>query len=175
MYFIALVAPGEINTQVLKWKHFMKEHFGCSVALRSPAHITLLPPFWLEDTKEIELQQILGSFTSDIAELEIQLDGFSHFGNRVLFVKVRENLALEQLRNQTENHFIQSFTDVIKKENRPFHPHITIANRDLKPGGFEKAWEHFSKKEFKEAFRAKKISLLKLNAGTWDVINEKNW
>ena len=48
MYFIALVASDEINQQVLKWKLMMKEKYKCEVALKSPAHITLIPPVWMK-------------------------------------------------------------------------------------------------------------------------------
>ena len=55
MYFIGIAAPAEVNEQVLQWKHYMRDHYGCTVALRSPAHITLIPPFWMEEVLEKEL------------------------------------------------------------------------------------------------------------------------
>ncbi len=55
MYFVALVAPPDINADVLKWKNFFKEKFGCTVALKSPAHITLIPPFWMKEESEDDL------------------------------------------------------------------------------------------------------------------------
>ncbi len=175
MYYIAIICPGEPGNKIMRLKHWMKEQFGCVVALKSPAHITLIPPFWLEETAEEKLQQMLLSFTSNADELEIHLDGFSHFGKRVLFVQVKEDPAMEEIKKQVELHFLRSFQDVIKPDDRPFHPHITIANRDMKPGDFYKAWQHFSQTEFKEVFRAKTISLLKLSPGKWDVIGEKHW
>jgi hypothetical protein len=39
MYFIASVCPEEIDKQVMKWKLWMKEKYGCEAALRSPAHV----------------------------------------------------------------------------------------------------------------------------------------
>lgn len=175
MYFVAILCPPPADEKVLRFKHWMKDRFGCVVALKSPAHITLIPPFWLDETKEAELQQTLQSITSDKDELEIQLNGFSHFGKRVLFVNVKDNPALEELKNQIEIHFMKSFSDIIKKDNRPFHPHITIANRDLKPGDFEKAWEHFSKNNFNATFNTRTISLLKLSTGKWNVIGSTKW
>jgi len=151
----------------------MKEQFGCVVALKSPAHITLIPPFWLEQEKETALQHTLQSLPINIDEAGINLQGFSHFNKRVLFIHVKENPALEEIRQQTEKHFIQMFGNSIKAGNRPFHPHITIANRDIKPSDFIKAWEYFVKKDFKEMFRVKSISLLKLGPDKWNVIGEK--
>jgi 2'-5' RNA ligase len=175
MYFIAIVCPPELDKKVLQFKYRMKEQFGSVVALKSPAHITLIQPFWLEEDKEEDLKRTLDLFTSDMDELEIQLEGFSHFGKRVLFVRVKENPSLEELKNQVGNHFVSLYGDIIKKDDRPFHPHITIVNRDLKPGDFEKAWQHFSNRIFKEEFRAQTISLLKLTNGKWNVMSEKRW
>lgn len=175
MYYIAVVCPSPVNEKVLQYKVWMKEQFGCMVALKSPAHITIIPPFWLEEKKEVELLETLQSFSSRLPEAEIQLEGFNHFGKRVLFINVGENKILNDLKTRAECHFMESFAGCIKKDNRPFHPHITIANRDMKPSHFEKAWEYFSEKEFEETFSVKKLSLLKLSKEKWNVIAEKNW
>ena len=175
MYFVAILCPQAVNEKVLLFKNWMKEQFGCVVALKSPAHITLVPPFWLGEAKELLLLQAVQSFESTMDGLEIEVEGFSHFGRRVLFVSVKENLALKELKSQVEEHFIKSFSASIQKDDRPFHPHITIANRDLKPSDFEKAWQNFNNKEFHEIFLTKRISLLKLRSGKWNVIGEKQW
>ena len=175
MYFVAILCPPPLNEKVQQLKYWMKERFGSVVALRSPAHITLIQPFWFEEEKERDLKRSLQEFTSDMDELEIQLDGFSHFGIKVLFAAVRKNNSLEELKKQAEVHFVNSYSGIVKKDDRPFHPHITIANRDLKPGDFEKAWSHFSERSFTDEFSSKTISLLRLTEGKWIVISEKQW
>jgi len=175
MYFVAILCPRHVNEKVLLFKNWMKEQFGCVVALKSPAHITLVPPFWLSEAKEGLLLQALQSFGSKIDGLQIELDGFSHFGKRVLFASVKDNPHLNELKSQVQAHFIKSFGTSIKKDDRPFHPHITIANRDLKPSDFEKAWQHFNTKTFHESFLANSIFLLKLRSGRWHVIGEGQW
>lgn len=175
MYFVAIMCPPETDKNVRQFKNWMKEQFGSVVALRSPAHITIIPPFWLELNNEEKLLESLEAFASDGNELHIQLDGFSSFGKRVLFIRVLENPAMEEIKDQAVQHFAKSFGDLVRKDERPFHPHITIANRDLKPGDFEKAWLHFKGKNYKENFSSKTISLLKLTEGYWKLIAEKRW
>lgn len=175
MYYVAIVCPAAINEKVLEYKHWMRDNLGCTVALKSPAHITLIPPFWMEETKETELQQIIQSFQTNLKEVEIQLLRFSHFSNKVIFISVKENPALNEIKKQTEAYFIKSFGKIIKEDTRSFHPHITIANRDVKPQAFIKAWQHFAGKHFEETFSIKTISLLKLGEGKWNVIGEKSW
>jgi len=175
MYYVALICPEETDNKVNEFKFWIKQHFGCVIALKSPAHITLIPPFWLELKMEPELIKTLQSFRSNMDELEIHLDGFSHFGKRVLFVDVKNNPALIELRNQAANHFLKSFSDVIKKEDRSFYPHITIATRDIKPGEIAMALNHLNNVGFHEHFRISTISLLKLSPTKWNVINSANW
>ena len=174
MYFVALVCPPPLNEKILRYKIWMRDQFGCIVAMKSPAHITLIPPFWLPDSEEEKLLEMLQSFTNTIGELTIPLNGFSHFRKRVLFVAVEAFPELEQLKKQAEDHFANSFP-AIKKDTRPFHPHITIANRDMKPSHFEKAWGHFSGKTFVEGFSTGTISLLKYSGGKWTVLSEREW
>lgn len=175
MYYMAVVCPTVVNEKIHQYKEWMRDRFGCTVALKSAAHITLIPPFWLENTKEHDLIDTLNSFHSPTAAFTIALNGFSHFSNRVIFIAVEENHQLGALRKATEDHFIIPFHDSIKPDDRPFHPHVTIANRDIKPGDFKKAWDHFAQKHFQEVFEANTVSLLKLSPGKWQVIAERKF
>ena len=172
MYYVAVVCPKEIDEKVFQLKEWMRKQFGCMVALKSPGHITLIPPFWMDESREDELIKTLQEINST-EKAEVRLNNFSHFGDRVLFINVNESDSLTSLKEQTESHFLQDFSGVIKKDERPFHPHVTIANRDVSPGTFVKAWGHFSKEKFESSFVADTISLLKLNAGKWNVIATK--
>ncbi len=169
MYFLAIVCPAPVNEKILHFKKWMKEQFGCLAALRSPAHITLIPPFWLEEVREGALLDTLGSFKVE-NEFIIELEGFSHFGKRVLFAQVIKSPWLDKVRREIDEHFIKNFSDVIKTEDRPFQAHVTIANRDMLPNHFLKAWEHFSRLEFSEQVAVEKISILKLVEGKWKII-----
>lgn len=175
MYYVATLCPPAIDDKVQKHKVWMRDHFGCVVALKSPAHITLIPPFWLNHTAEQLLIETVQSFQTDKTPIELQLHDFSHFTDKVIFITVVENQPLNNLRIETEDHFIQSFHGIIKPDERPFHPHITIANRDIKPSDFKQAWQHFAKESFKESFQSNIISLLKLSAGKWNVIAEQQY
>jgi 2'-5' RNA ligase len=175
MYYIAIVCPEVINKKVLQYKLWMQQHFDCKVALKSPAHITLATPFYFETTKEPELIEAVRRFNYDHLPVVVQLNDFSHFGKRVIFIQVNTNKELEPLCQTINIYFHQLFPDLIKKEERPFHPHITIANRDVKPSAFIKAWEYFSKQKFEESFASNTISLLKLSDSKWNVIAQKDW
>ena len=175
MYYLAFVCPEQVDEKVRQFKLWMQEMFGCKAALKSPAHITLIPPFWYDESVENILLDLISSFHSDLEKLEIQLQGFSHFAKRVLFVNVLPNPGLNEIRRQTLLHFKKSLGDIIKEETRPFTPHITIANRDLKPADFDKAWAHFMNRKFQVVFETQQISLLKLSREKWNIIAVDKW
>jgi 2'-5' RNA ligase len=171
MYFIAIVAPANVNEQVLKWKHYMRDHFGCSVALRSPAHVTLIPPFWMKEGLEQEMANDLAAFAAQQSAFPVALKDFDAFKPKVIFVHVVANPALEALKTSLEDFLLSKRKYPVKKESRPFHPHVTIANRDLRKKDFPPAFEHFSRTAYEVEFLAGGISLLKHDGNQWVVIH----
>jgi 2'-5' RNA ligase len=170
-YFIAIVAPEEINQQVLEWKQYMLQHFNCKVALRSPAHITLIPPFIMADTMQHELEEVLLEFANEQSSFPIQLKNFAAFKPRVLYVHVQPNSLLNDLQASLEAFLLQHKHFPIKKEDRAFHPHVTIANRDLQKEDFPLAWQYFQQMSYEVSFPAYAISLLRHNGQIWEVAN----
>lgn len=57
---------------------------------------------------------------------------------------------------------------------RGFHPHITVAFRDLKKATFEKIWEEYQKKTFRDAFECNSICLLKQVDESWEMYRHFN-
>ena len=55
-------------------------------------------------------------------------------------------------------------------KDRPFHPHITIAFRDLKKPMFYEAWEYFGGLKFNGRFSVEEVNLLKHEGGKWNVV-----
>lgn len=170
MYFIAILAPEEINKQVLKWKHYFKEKFDCSAALKSPAHITLIPPFWMNPESETDLINAISEFCQTACSFEIYLKDFSAFKPKVIFVDIPENENLKKLHDSFNEFILSKNKFPIKKDDRPFHPHITLATRDLFKKAFFEAWEKFASMKFEASWLATGISLLKHNQQNWEII-----
>ena len=104
------MAPEEINQQVLKWKTYFKDRFECSVALKSPAHLTLIPPFWMKEDLENDLVNSIQDFCITKNKFEITLKNFAAFKPKVIFVDIVKSEKLLDL--------YQSFTDFIHRENK---------------------------------------------------------
>lgn len=169
MYFIAVVLPEDLDKKILEYKKWMADKYGNRVGLKSPSHITIIPPFWMEPGKEEELKKDIDSISTSHLKFVLCTDNFSAFKPRTIFIAVEENDSLNALK-KTADHFFHNKDYKIKAENRPFHPHITIATRDLHKKDFADAWPHFETKSFSEAFQANGLSLLKHNGSTWDVV-----
>ena len=130
MYFVALVLPEELNKKVLKYKQYMFEKYGSQVGLKSPAHITLVPPFWMEPGNEEQLLQDIDRF-NHFHPFTIKTDNFSAFKPRTIFIALSHNDMLDVLNRTVDDFFNSNDHYKIKTDDRPFHPHITIATRDL--------------------------------------------
>ena len=170
MYFVALVAPPEINEDVLKWKNFFKEKFGCTIALKSPAHITLIPPFWMKEELEPDLIVSIEEFSKTKKKFEVELKDFAAFKPRVIYVDVIKNEKLNDIHGSLNEFILSQNKYPVKKEDRPFHPHVTLATRDLYKKPFNEAWEVFSVKKYEAQWLVNGISLLRHNKKNWDVI-----
>lgn len=170
MYFLAIVAPETINQQVLKWKLWMKEHHDCEVALRSPAHITLVPPFWMKPELETDLLNSITEFSRTGISFHIQLKDFSYFKPRVIFAAVLQNDQLNSLKSKLFTSLLAENKFPLAIDDHPFHPHITIATRDLYKKVFYEAWEYFKDKKYEAEWDVNGVSLLRHNKKNWDVI-----
>ncbi len=169
MYFIALVLPPELDQKVLKYKTWIFEKYGCAVGLKSPAHITLIAPFWMEEEQEVGLIKDIENFSGRKA-FEISTRQFSSFKPRTIFIQPEYSKELENLKREMDAYFGERKEYKIVKDNRPFHPHITIATRDLRKKDFAEAWVYFTEKEFPAKWMAESISLLRHNQKKWEVI-----
>ena len=170
MYFIAIVAPEDIDQQVLKWKNFFKDRYDCSAALKSPAHITIIPPFWMNEELENDLIDSIREFSIAKTEFEIALKDFAAFKPKVIFVDIVKSKILNGLYQSFSDFIFSQNKFPIKKEDRPFHPHVTLATRDLYKKAFQEAWEIFSNKKYEALWIVSGISLLRHNKKNWDVI-----
>lgn len=171
MYYLALVLPDELNKEVHKWKQYMLDRYHCRVGLKSPAHITIIPPFWMESNKEEQFLSDVDQLSQHVQPFEVTTNNFSAFKPRTLFIAVAENEQLNQLKKTAEDFFLNHEEYQIEKENRPFHPHITIATRDLHKKDFYEAWPFFEQKKFEVSWLATGLSVLRHNKKNWEVVH----
>jgi 2'-5' RNA ligase len=170
MYFIALVFPEPVDAQVKKLKLQMRDRFNAKAALRSPAHITIIPPWWMDPLLEALLKNSLSGLARSSGSFDIDLKGFSSFPPKTLFIKVDKTEELQALYNKVNSYFKDLPGFGMKFDDRPFHPHVTIATRDLTKAAYKEAWALLERKQFQAQWRCDAISLLRLEEHGWDVV-----
>lgn len=168
-YFIAIVPNEPLLSQIQELKKNIFDVYGTKGALRSPGHITLHMPFSWEEDKEEKLISSLQNFSFE-KEFQITLSGFSCFEPRVIFINVEGNDLLFQMQQQLVRYVKQNLQLFNQSDDmRGFHPHVTIAFRDLKKPVFYKMWEEYKDKKFNASFNCKTICLLKHLDDRWQV------
>lgn len=171
LYFIAIIPPEPIYGEALALKHHFENQYNSKAALHSPPHITLHMPFTWKESKEIELVNKLETFSLTQNSFEIRLNNFSAFEPRVIFIDVIKDEKLASLQKQLKR-FCKVELNLFNADYKEFayHPHITLAFRDLKKPEFYKAWEEFKEKKFETTFNADSIALLKHDGKEWKVL-----
>ncbi len=173
LYFIAIVPPKPIYEEALAQKEYFKQQYNSKASLNSPPHITLHMPFRWNEKEEDGLSINLKKFSKGNEPVEIKLQNFSSFPPRVIFINVVKTTELEALQKNLQRYCKKSLNlfNANYKE-LPFHPHLTVAFRDLKKPNYQRAWDEFKEKEFKAEFVADKIALLKHSGRVWKVHEE---
>lgn len=169
-YFIAIVPPEPLLSHIQAIKQSIFENYHTKGALRSPGHITLHMPFSFEEDKEEKLISCLKSFRFD-NHFPIALSNYACFEPRVVFINVQEQPQLNELQKQLVNH-VKKHLHLFNQADdmRGFHPHVTVAFRDLKKPVFYKLWEDYQTKQFSHSFTCSTISLLKHQKDNWLVL-----
>ena len=163
-----MVLPSPLADVVKTLQHRAHTAYYSHAALRSPPHITLQPPFRLPLDQVARLKQVLAEFASQYLSFAVELGGFGCFPPRVVFVRVIENHMLSAIQHDliktlTENQIVGSGEQTL----RAFHPHITIAFRDLIQRHFRSLWGEVEHKYFTGRFTAGGITLLRHNGTFW--------
>jgi len=168
-YFLAIVIPGPLYSELESIKQELFQRHGLKGALRSPAHITLHRPFEWKEEKEQELIGKLSEFRFEEI-FSIELKNFSFFEPRVIYADVIKNLLLDKLHDRLTLYAKKELKLYNEAEDlRGFHPHVTVAFRDLKKPKFYELQKDFEKKKLEGIFEYKGFCLLKLEK-QWEVI-----
>lgn len=169
LYFIAFIAPAKVREELKNFKKEIRQRFGAKNALKLPAHITLQIPFRMEEKKEAGLIKTLENFSKKQESFEIKLSGFGKFSRNVIFVKVSEHETVTRLFTDLQQVISNKLELKEREKTKRFHPHLTIASRDLSRRDFPEAWASFKDREYEASFSANRLCLMKHNGKTWDI------
>ena len=171
-YFIAIVPPEPVFSEIEKVKREISQKYNNKSSLRSPAHITLHMPFEMKEEKEGSLIEKISSFKFS-SPFSVQLKDYSCFEPKVIFIDVIKNVTLNTLQKELVFH-VKSNLNIFNQyeDKRAYHPHVTIAFRDLKKSDFYLANEEYKTKSFTAEFKVNSFFLLKHTGKIWLPLKE---
>lgn len=140
------------------------EKFNCRHALKTIPHITLQPPF-KTTSDSAEILNCLKSLSEINHPVTVSTSGFNSFDERVAFIDVAITEELKNL-HQRVNQLLHE-NKIVPINNRPFHPHITLAHRDLNPAFLPEIKHLVEQKEILWKFEVNAVTLLFHLNGRW--------
>jgi len=168
LWFVAILPPADIAEKVRSVQQEIAERFGPRRALRLPPHITVEPPFRLDDAEEPTLRRVLGEFLGQQRSFDLALRNFGSFRDDVIFLEIAPNLALLELQGALSK-FMRGDAAIIQEP--PFHegytPHMTVANRDVTPPIHHRIWDEFNTRKFYAEFRVERLTLMRHDGTQW--------
>jgi 2'-5' RNA ligase len=175
IYFIAIIPPEPIRSDITAFKQDMADRFHSKAALKIIPHITLKAPFKLPAHENGSVIAWFQQLPIRQSAFQIALKDFGAFDKRhpVLFIEPVLSPALQSLQKAITGNFKKQFPGVgLAANEKKFNPHITIAYRDLSPAAFRHAWQEYGEKHYKASFETDRFHLLQHDGQKWTTVEE---
>jgi 2'-5' RNA ligase len=169
LYFVALLLPEAVTAPIMALKEEFAATYGPRHALKLLPHITLVAPFRLRRADEPALQRALARLLKGWKPFTVELDGFGSFRRpegSTFFIGVRPGRRLEQL-HETLQQGLEECLHLPAGPPRAFHPHLSIAHRDLDARTAKQATEDFRDRSFAAVFDAGAVCLFRHDGKYW--------
>ena len=170
-HFLGVLVPDDITLTLEDCRRYMNKTYGCKSGYGTPIHVTLVPPFRLPEpytTRDLVdvIQSDVLPHASELA-FTAQIDNFDAFGDRTIFAKVVANEKWTCLRDAVISAVLKTAPGATKKDQRPFQPHLTVANRDIPTGASVAALKAMNEIQLFESFPVDNITIFERNGGKW--------
>ena len=172
LYLVALLPSRETQARVRDLQQLLADDFGVVAALRSPPHITLVPPFAATDLDVGQIKDKLWKNLRNQALISFSTNGFGHFDDRVIFVRPTACEAVESLQKHVSALFQTELPWLKAKVDGPFNPHITLAYRDMTAEQFPAIWGKLGQGSFTSEERVSSVFILRHDGHRWRVFAE---
>lgn len=175
LFFVAVIPPAGICDIITAIKREIASVYGSQHVLRLVPHITLKAPFSAEPGAAQEWFQMIPLL---VDAFEQQLKNFRCFPNKrnpVIYIEPVMNPALAALQQNILDSFSDYFPDMsVSNNEKQFHPHVTIAYRDLPYDKFADAWAEYRGRKFEAQFTVDKIYLMQHDQRQWNIVSERS-
>lgn len=168
LYLTAILPPDDLTTEIDGIRKSCATRFKVSAALKPPVHITLFRPIKLDKDLEGELVAVLENIKKSNQPFTVELKDFDIFRKHVVFINVLKSLELWKLADQVKDEYYEhKLAMKDPNDHKDFHPHITIAFRDIPPQIFPELWAFYKDSRYTASFSVNSFSLLKHDGSKW--------
>jgi 2'-5' RNA ligase len=167
LVYYALIPESPVQDQITAFKLEAAQRFGTLKALNSPAHLTLIPPRRLDALALDRYDEVVRQVSDAISAFSLACQGFAAFPPRVIYVHVLANEDLLNLNTRIWEQLYRSGLTA-RQEGPRFHPHMTVAFRDLNPQQYAVAWPFFQNQSYQAEWQAEGVWRLLHRGGRWE-------
>jgi 2'-5' RNA ligase len=173
LYFFAIIPPEKVQASVTEIKENFKDRYNAKHALKSPPHITLIPPFEYKYSEEKRLIENLELFSFEESSFTQRLENFGTFPPKVIYIRVLKSDHLLNMYERFGKFMAKNLgLKSIFHDFRKFKPHMTVAFRDLTKKNFYLAKSEYEEKRISFTYEVKSINLLRHNGKFWDIVHQ---
>ena len=169
-HFIGVLLPEDITLTLEDCRRYMHEVYGCKSGHGTPIHVTLIPPFRLQE--EYSTADLISVIEKEVLPKGLgftaHINNFDAFGDRTLFANVVAGDAWTRLRDKTVQALLNTCPGCTKKDKKPFQPHATVANRDIPAGVMAKAIQVMNELNLAEDFLVDNITIFERKGNRWE-------
>ena len=169
-HFIGVLLPEDLTLTLQDCRRYMNEAYGCKSGHGTPIHVTLVPPFRLQE--EYTTENLARAIEKEVLPMGLgfsaHIENFDAFGDRTLFGKVIPNDKWTKLRDETVKAVLNACPGCTKKDQRPFQPHATVANRDIPAGVTTEALQVMNELNLIEDFPVDNITIFERRGSKWE-------
>ena len=167
---IAIVPPEPVFSEIRKEQEYIANTWGPQHALRTPPHLTIIPPLSLTSSEIGWLFGMGSAVAGTISPFRVELKDFSSFKPRVIFINPIVPRELHELYEIWYDALMVKMPHVLDKyPDRPYHPHVTLAHKDVTHPQFDKIWNHYAGKRYRAYFQVDHFCILSYHEHGWEV------
>ncbi|SHI95355.1 2'-5' RNA ligase [Clostridium cavendishii DSM 21758] len=170
LYVIVSVVKGKVGDFNNRLREEVFKNFKVKSS-KLPAHFTIKAPFEY-DGDIIELETILDSFSKNEQSKPFKIEGFDHFDNRVIYMKINMSKEGKSMHDRLiENMNKIPYISFDKRDGKDKIFHITVASKRLQTS-YESIWEYVNKYScrFKAVFD--NVCIYRWEDNTWKLHRE---
>lgn len=169
-YVIVSVVHGEAGDFNSNLRKELFKNFKAKSS-KLPAHFTIKAPFEYDDGIT-DLNNVLDEFIKVEKAEPFTIDGYDHFDDRVIFMKVNMSKEAKEVHDRLIDKMSEiPYVKFDRKDGKNKTFHVTLASKNLK-SIYDKVWDyiHGYNCEFKCSFD--NITIYKWEEGTWKLYKE---